>query len=187
MRTFAAVLVLIAASSPLACQDSQSQQLEPLTAHCFDLPFLSVAARTPTRDHTPAMTLLLTDPLARTAGEASPGKRIPDASYGEINQIPNHPQIHSRALAVEVCNAKEGIYEIRVEEKSTEKYVLDVSGESPAAGNTVSLLLHHVGRKNRSLRYRFIFRVENYVLVLRWLDSKGREIPDSQSIEINDW
>jgi len=188
MRPFVTVLILMmAVSSPLKSQNPQSKSLEPLLGYCFDLPSRSVTVHTPTRDSSPAIMLLLTDPLGRTAGESSSGRRIPDSSYGAINQIPNRPNVHSRALAVEVCNAKEGIYEIRVDEKSSERYALEISAESPAAGNGVSLLLHHIARKDRTRTYHFVFRVENHILVLRWIDSHGHEIPDSQLMEKGDW
>ncbi len=188
MRTVATILVfMIAASSPLTSQNSQTQSLEPLTIHCLDLPSLSVAARTPTRGYTPAIELVLTDPLGRAAGKSSSDQRIPDSSYGEINELPNHQQLHSRALAVEVCNPKEGIYQISVEEKAAEKYALVVSARNPTAGTSNSLLLHHIARNKQARNYRFAFRVENHILVLRWLDPQGHEVPDALPLEPNDW
>lgn len=146
---------------------------ESMMFSCLGRPFVGVAAMTPQRDGFPAVRLMLTDPLGRTAGEGSRGRRIPESSYGNIVEIPQHPD-RSKARAVEVCNAEQGVYEIRVEELATDPYLLLASGDG-AADKSDSAILNHIGRKGRIRQYRFKFTIKDRRLSLNWLDAQGRE------------
>jgi len=184
--TIAIVALLFAViSASAAAQDNPAHVQESRAYHCLDVPFVGIYARTRDRGATPAIQLLLTDPLGRTAGEGSSGVRVPDSGYGEVVQVQSNPQ-HSKALGAEICNAKEGTYEIAVRENGSAPYVLDVSGR----GKTVdgqSLLLHHTAKEGRTLYYRFTFHIKNRHVLLRWLDTQGHELMDGTLLEINDW
>jgi len=186
MRTnFAWVAAAIASLvPPPAIAQAKPRVPESLAHHCFDAPFVGVYARTKNRDSAPGLQLWLIDPLNRSAGEPTSGERIPDSTYGEVVQIVKLPE-HSKALAVEVCNAHEGTYEIKLEEKTSEPYVLDISGNGDVAVSS-SLLLHHIPSR-RTLHYRFTFHIKGRKVLLFWLDEQGREVPEGQPLEINDW
>jgi hypothetical protein len=138
-------IALIATVAGLMCHSAFDQTghapvQASLALECIGKPFLSITARTKSRDTFPSVGLLLTDPLGRTKGIAAQGTGIPHSRYGEIVQIPSQPQ-RSRALAIEVCGAEQGAYEVVVTEQGGEPYVLDVTG----TGNT---------QNSRSLQYR---------------------------------
>jgi hypothetical protein len=173
-------IVLATTCTPVGARDSR-QVKESLAFSCLGRSFVSVAVMTPERDGFPAVQLMLTDPSGRTAGEG-PGERIPDSSWGEIVQLPEHPQ-RSRARAVEVCNAEQGIYQVKVRELGSGPYLL-VASASGDADNDSSAVLHHIGRKGRIRLYRFKFTVKDRQLNLRWLDSEGRE---QALIETPEW
>jgi hypothetical protein len=78
-----------------------------------------VDASTPRHDTIPKVQLTLTDPLGRTAGRGAQGKRIPNSRYGKVTEIPSAPDA-SLVLAIEVCNALQGDYHIRIDEHGTD-------------------------------------------------------------------
>jgi hypothetical protein len=126
--------------------------------------------------------MILKDAHGRSAGNRSGGVEIPDSRYGGIVEIPNMPD-HSRSLAIEVCNAQQGRYELKLRETKDEAYRLTVSGRGNTK-NSESLLLHHIGNAGSVRQYAFTFRIVGSKLVLRWLDPKGRE---QQKVEISEW
>jgi hypothetical protein len=140
---------------------------------CLGRPFVSVAAMTPRRDGFPAVELVLTDPLGRTAGAGLHGKQIPESSYGNIVEIPRHPQ-RSKARAVEVCNAEQGIYEVKVEELAIDPYLLVANGDGDV-DKADSAILNHIGRKGRIRRYRFKVTIKDRQVTLSWLDAQGHQ------------
>lgn len=155
-----------------SAQDS-AQTKQSLAFSCLDKSFLSVDALTLERDSFPAVQLTLTDPQGRTAGGDSTGEPIPDSSYGKIVQLPKYPQ-RSKALAIEVCNAEQGVYELNVRELGNASYIIIAS----ASGNTdngSSAILNHVGRKGRIRQYKFKFTIKGRQLNLNWLDGQGHE------------
>jgi hypothetical protein len=182
--TVSAIMILILTRSlSTAAQDKTSQNTESLALHCFEKPFVSASVRTRSRDVVPAVKLSLTDPLGRSQGERTRSPQIPASSYGEVVQIPRLPD-RSRALAIEVCDAEQGVYKLRVEEHGDEPYVLDVTAEAPNADITPSLLLHHIAQKGRIGHYRFRLRITNGQVDIKWLDRAGQE---RMRIEDNEW
>ena len=164
-------MFLIAIRISLAGDSAQPK--ESLRFSCLGRSFVSVAAMAPRRDGFPAVELVLTDPLGRTTGEGSHGKQIPESSYGDILEIPQHAE-RSKARAVEVCDAEQGVYEIKVEELATGPYLL-VASANGATDNGDSAILNHIGRKGRIRQYRFRFAIRDRKLTLNWLDAQGHE------------
>jgi hypothetical protein len=176
-------ILILTTGLSIAAQDKTSQNSESLALHCFEKSFLSVSARTRSRDVIPTVKLSLTDPLGRRQGELARSPQIPTSSYGEIVQIPRLPD-RSRALAIEVCDAEQGVYQLKVEEHGDEPYVLDVTAQAPNAGIIPSLLLHHIAREGRIGHYRFTLKIAKEKVDIRWLDQAGHE---QTRIEINEW
>ena len=147
---------IVATCCSVAAQNSTAKTPESLAFQCFDKPFVSVSARTRGRDTVPVVGLSLSDPLGRRQGEGVHSRKIPTSKYGEVVEVRSAPQ-RSKALAIEICDAKQGVYELRVEEHGSETYVLDVSGQAPDTDKTDSLLLHHIAVKGRTRNYKFTF------------------------------
>jgi hypothetical protein len=177
-----AVATVVATCCFAIPQDNSARTRESLARHCFNEAFVSLSARTRNRDTIPNVSLLLTDPLGRMQGEGVRGAGIPTSSYGQIVQVLSSPQ-RSRALAIEVCGAVEGEYEVMVKEQGTENYVVDLAARYRET-STLSLLLYHHAQYGRTRKYRFTFRVEKKEAVVRWLDSDGREVME---LEPNEW
>jgi hypothetical protein len=176
-------ILILTTGLSAAAQDGTSRNKESLALHCSEKPFLSVSVRTRNRDVVPAIKLSLTDPLGRWQGDPARSPRIPDSSYGEIVQIPNLPD-RSRARAIEVCDAEQGVYKLGVEEVGDEPYVVDVTADAPNADTVPSLLLHHIAQKGRIGHYQFRLRITDGQVNIKWLDRTGHE---QMRIEINEW
>jgi len=177
------VSMTVAGCSATFAQDNSSQARETLALQCIGKPFLEVSARARTQNTLPHVKLSLRDSLGRAQGENSSDLQIiPDSVYGTVVQIRSHPE-YSTVLAIEVCNAEQGIYEIGAKEDGAESYVLDVTGTGDTE-NRQSLLLHHIPQPGRVLHYRFKFKIENRQVILTWLNKKGEEV---FAIEPNDW
>jgi hypothetical protein len=176
------ILVLIT-NLLIAAQDKASQNNESLALHCFDKTFVSVSVRTRTRNVVPTVKLSLADPLGRRQGERARSPQIPNSSYGEIVQLPKLPD-RSRALAIEVCDAEQGVYHLTVGEHGDEPYVVDVTAQSPNAGTIPSLLLHHIAQEGRIFHYRFTLKTTKEQVDIMWLDKAGH---GQTRIEINEW
>jgi hypothetical protein len=174
---------IVATCCSVAAQNSTAKTPESLAFHCFDKPFVSVSARTRGRDTIPVVQLSLSDPLGRRQGKGVRGRKIPTSNYGEVTQVRSAQQ-RSRARAIEICDAKQGVYELRVEEHGSEAYVLDVSGQAPDTDKTDSLLLHHIAVEGRTRTYKFTFKIEKRQVIVRWLDRNGNE---QIGIENNEW
>jgi hypothetical protein len=170
-RLFLILTFLLFAGGSADASDPAAKE-ESLAPSCVGRSFVSVAAMIPRRDGFPSVQLALTDPLGRTAGRSSAGEQIPDARYGNIVQIPPQPE-RSKARAVEVCGAEEGIYNFVVQEERDGPYLIVVTGRS--AKNEDSEILNHVGRKDRIRSYRFRFTVVDGRVRVRWLDTEGHE------------
>ena len=177
-----AMLIFAATALVAPAANGHLEDRYSLQNQCQDASFLSVSARKRTRKTVPDVALLLRDSSGRIQGQGAPSDEIPMSRYGEIVQLPKDPH-ETRELAIEVCNAQLGIYDIEIKEKGTDAYVLDVTG-SGAGQDTESLLLHHYARKGITRHYRFVFRRDKGGAVLRWLDEDGEE---RMEIEPNDW
>jgi hypothetical protein len=170
------VFIILAAASVCACAQSARETKEvkdALAFSCHGKPFVRVAALTQKRDSFPSVELTITDPVGRVEGEENRSKRIPDSSYGRIVEVPQHPEM-SKAVAVEVCNAEQGIYSLEIGETGSGPYVVmaDGDGDVDIGGST---FLYHVGRPGRVLRYKFRFTIKDRKVDIGWLDDKGKE------------
>jgi len=152
-----------------------------LELSCPNEAFVSVSASTPKRDAFPSVQLTLTDPLSRKNGEGGGNKLIPRSRYGNLVEIPREPQ-RSRALAIEVCNAKQGIYQTNIYEHGDVPYLVTVRG----VGSTDrrSLLLHHIAREGRVRHYKFKFKINAGKVMLVWLDADNHPL---LRVEDNEW
>jgi len=180
--TFAVFSLIFAVSAWTTPNANGHLQQSSLETQCENSSFLSISARTRTRETAPHVELLLRDSSGRVQGQGVRIGEIPMSRYAEIVQLPRDPQ-KSRALAIEVCNAEVGLYEIEIKEKGTEPYVLDVTA-SGEGQNIQSMFLHHIARNGVTRRYRFVFRRDNASAILRWLDENGEE---RMKIENYDW
>jgi hypothetical protein len=175
------VIVFLIGGS-IGSQSSSTQPTTSLAFSCLGKLFVSVSASTPNHESIPAIGLALSDPVGRTAGFAIKRGDIPDSSYGPVIEIPKLPQ-RSRALALEICNAEQGLYEIKVTEFGDKPYQLTVRGAGDAKNNS-ALALYHDSRKGRVRHYRFVFRIEGDQMILKWLDTDGVE---RLKIEQSEW
>src|SRR5690242_6210245 len=101
---------------------------------CYDKPFLSVSVSTLQRNTFPSVELRILDPLGRSFGTGSNGERNPRSQSGRVVEIPKHQQ-HSKAIAVEICDAIPGDYSVDVSELSNAQYWLSVSADDGKTGN----------------------------------------------------
>ncbi|MGO8795865.1 MAG: hypothetical protein ACLQLC_13665 [Candidatus Sulfotelmatobacter sp.] len=191
--------MVVAAVAYAAFGQRSDGVVESLAAQCDEKPFLSVAAHTRERNVIPTIDLTLSDPSHRMQGKDVRGTVIPESRYGGVVQIPSMAN-RSTVLAIEVCNAERGVYEIQVKEHGDEPYGLDVTAIDPETHET--MLLHHIAQDGRVLRYKFIFKLDGKKHPARetskcgelpcapdfdavmWLDSQGYE---QMRIEDNDW
>ncbi len=165
-------------------QGPSSEVRKSLGFQCIDHHFVGVYARTKARDVPPHLQLTVTDPMGRMQGEkAERTATIPNSFYGAVFRVPEHPEL-STGLAVEICDAMTGTYEITVKEQGSEPYVLDVTGAGNVIEGANSQLLHHIPKPGRVLHYKFLYRVEEKRVVVRWLDDENRE---RVLLEPNDW
>jgi hypothetical protein len=147
---------------------------ESLIFSCLDSPFLSVSASTPDHRDFPRVELQLTDTLGRSTGYGQHSHPIPDSSYRRVVELPDLPE-RSKALAVEVCNATVGNYDLTVSEESTGPYRLSVRGVAPGLDGETRIL-HPVPQEGRICRYRFTFSLTERGANIHWLDEAGNVI-----------
>jgi hypothetical protein len=159
-----------------------SDSSESLALSCFDKPFLGVSASTPERDAFPAVQLSLRDPLGRAVRERIEHGQMPHAKYGEVIQIPKAPS-RSKALAVEVCDAQPGTYVINIQESGSARYRLELTG-SIQPKDTATLALYHISQDDRTLTYKFTFKIRKGLVIIKWLDKTGKP---TDLVEPNDW
>ena len=178
--------ILVVALSLIACHACAEDPAAPVKStrfSCFDKTFLSVAASRRERDHIPRVDISLTDPLGRVAGATkTKSKKIPTASYKPVFELPDVPA-QSTVLAIEVCDAPLGTYEVTLNEIGDEPYRLTVHADGNA-DNSETLALYHTSRVGRARRYRFVLRIEKPKLLLSWLDKQGKE---TRYIEWSEW
>jgi hypothetical protein len=182
LRSYILVIVLLTGGS-IGSQSSSTQPSTSLAFSCLGKPFLSVSASTPNQESIPAVGIVLSDPVGRTEGFAIKRGDIPESGYGPVIEIPKLPQ-RSRALALEICNAEQGLYEIKVTEFGDKSYRLTVRGTGGSTKNNEALVLHHVSRSGRIRLHRFVFRIEGDQMILKWLDTDGVE---QLKVEQSEW
>ncbi len=177
------VVFIVMACCSCSAQVTATRMHESLAFRCLDKPFISVSVRARDGDTVPAVRFSIADPQGREQGEGVRGAKIPSSSYGDVVQVRTAPQ-RSKALAVEICKAEQGAYDIKVEERGITPYILDVSGQAPHTDNSDTLLLHHLAQRGRIRRYRFTFRISMLQVIVRWIDPDGNE---RIVIENNEW
>jgi len=143
---------------------------EPRRYSCVNKPYVGITVRTPGHDSFPAIDLRLTDDQRRTAGYNANKARIPNSTYHRVIEIPESPHL-SKVVAVEVCSAKQGSYELLVSEHSHAQYILTLTGA--AASGSPSLMLHSTAQEGRVCLYRFTFAIKENDVVLEWVDDSG--------------
>src|SRR5207248_2181794 len=118
--------------------------------------FLSISAFHPRRDAFPSVDLRVTGPGGSTAGYGTHEKRIPNSTYGKVIELPKHPD-RSKVVAVEICNAPRGEYELSVADHDTDGYFIGIRASTP---DDLEEINTHIcgGTRQRACRYRFIFR-----------------------------
>ncbi len=152
---------------------------EAYTLSCLDVAWVRIAASTRLHDSIPAVELRLVDPNGRMAGaRVSSNESIPRSHYGNIIEMPKHPEI-SKAVAVEVCDPRQGEYEVTVWERTTgAKYDLRIVGDSRTSMESQSLTLASVS--GRTCRFRFrLTRREG--LEIGWIDKLGRTVGPAEA------
>jgi len=179
-RTSLVTLVLITISCFTGTPCMASVSKPSLELNCLDRPFLGVAVSTPERNAIPTVQLTLRDPLGRAAGAGIKHTRIPHSRYGNVVQIPNDPE-RSRMLAVEICDARQGVYTITIREGGNSRYRLEV-----IASGKDSLFepLHRSSRDGRILINKFAFKIQSGAAKIIWLDKTEKPLDQR---EIDDW
>jgi hypothetical protein len=194
---------LVAFASCAGLGQSSSRVVESLALQCDEKEFIRVSARAREPNVIPAVDLTLSDPSRRMQGKDVHGTLVPESQYGPVVEIPGMPD-RSTVLAIEICNAEQGVYDIGVKEHGSEAYVLAVTAIDPETHDT--LLLLHIAEAGRIRHYRFRFKLEKKQDdarestqrrqkacgdfpcppkgSLRWLDSSGQP---KLIIEDNDW
>lgn len=178
-------VLLVGVLAPTICAQSVTPH-ESLELSCIDRPYVSVLAETKDRKSAPHIGLELVDPLGRTQGRqpagASAMQLIPNSSYGDIVQLPGS-SLPSLAHGVQVCDAEQGVFELRVREHGSKPYRLSVTAEAKTT-DRVTLHLTHVSREGRARVYKFIFQIERDHFLLSWLDRDGKP---QMRIEDGEW
>jgi hypothetical protein len=120
----------------------------------------------------------LVDPFGHGAGRGITSKRLAGSRYGRIVELPKRSD-KSKAVAVEVCNAKTGGYVITASEHTTTDYLLKVRGDAGEFGDEsvsdVIYVRHPTG--GRTCSYRFAFSWGNRKVAIRWLNSENQFLP----------
>lgn len=167
------LLIVLVISCFSQSQDSASSaSTTSLGYSCLNQPFLSISASVPKRDEVPQVGISVSDPLGRTEDFATKMNTIPNSAYGPVVEIRSTPA-RSKALALQICDPEQGTYEIKLTELGDDPYRVTVRGRAPH--DDWALILHHVSRKGRIRRYKFVFRIERDKLVLKWLYKDGSE------------
>ena len=140
---------------------------------CLEAPFLSISVSTPRHNTFVDVALRVVDPQHRTAGYGANDHPIPKSSYGRVIEMPRHADV-SKAVAVEICDAMEGKYELTVWEHSKAEYRVHVRGMD--ANHHFTDILYPIPEEGRVCRYMFQYRLDTDETI-RWLDGQGRMLP----------
>jgi hypothetical protein len=146
---------------------------DPLEYSCPDKPYLELSASLPGHAAFPEVELQVMDGQRRTTGFGDSTKRIPRSSYRRLVEIPDAPD-NSKAVAIEICDAKPDSYELLVLEKKQESYILTLRGV--AASGTHSATMPRFAQPERTCRYRFVFAIMSDSIRLEWTDKFGKPI-----------
>jgi len=141
---------------------------------CFHKPYVGVTAKTPQSDNFAAIELRLTDPTGRTAGYGPHKKLMPHSRYGNVIELPKLPN-RSKAVAVEVCGAEQGTYELEVREHDSQAYILTAQAFGGSKRDEFQRL-NSVAQVGRVCRYRFYFAIIDKSAEIYWLDESGKAL-----------
>jgi len=148
-------------------QTKSSKSRQSLRYSCLGKPFLSVSAYAAGHASFPDVDLRLIDPLGRSSGNGSEGKRIPKTQYGRVIEIPKNAK-QSKAIAVEVCEAMQGDYVVVVSEHGKEEYGLSIRADDGGSGNGgMGSAFYPV--QNRTCKFELRVLMEYHSVKLRWL------------------
>jgi hypothetical protein len=109
---------------------------------------------------------------------------IPKSQYSEVVELPKRPN-RSEVLAIEICNASQGTYRLKMEETGTQPYRISVRGTGPNI--IASQDLRHSSENGRVRSYYFSYWIENGEAHIQWLDEAGRPQDERMPIEIGEW
>jgi hypothetical protein len=176
MRNATALWIVLLTLAPAAiAQTGHPEQTESLSLSCLENSFLGVFAHVASHESFPHVELRLIDPSGRNLGASVQAQQGKDVHYGRVFQLPKHPD-HSKAVALEICNAVSGRYVLTVVESGNERYQISVTGEDGKTGNETRILyLHSDGDK--TCTYRFSFLMADGKVAIRWLDSADHPLP----------
>ncbi len=146
-------------------RSSNDKMAESMKWSCKTPPFLSVSVSTMRRDAIPQTQLRLTDPSSREQGANVSTVRIPKSHYEQVVEYPPDPD-HSRAHAVEVCDAEQGVYRVLVYEHGDGQYRLAVT-----VGHGNSLIIYRDAKEAQIRHFRFSLKVEKGNGEVSWLDN----------------
>jgi hypothetical protein len=166
-RALALLVIILFTVTASETQTKSSNSRQSLRYSCIDKPFLSVSAYTAGHASFPDIELRLIDPLGRSSGNASEGKRIPSTQYGRVIETPKHAT-RSKAIAVEVCEAIQGDYLVVVSEHGEEEYGLSVRADDGGTGSEgMGSAFHSV--RDRTCKFQFRFLMKDHSVTLRWV------------------
>jgi hypothetical protein len=174
-KTTALWIVLLTLVPAAIARTGQPEQTESLRLSCVENSFLGVFAHVASHGSFPHVELGLIDPSGRNLGASGAAQQGKGVHYGRVFQLPKYPD-HSKAVAVEICNAVSGRYVLTVVESGNEDYQISVTGEDGKVGSeTLHLYLHTDG--DRTCTYRFSFLMADGKVAIRWLDSADHPLP----------
>jgi hypothetical protein len=171
-------LVLILCRIAAAGQATTTDPSESIRFSCLDSRFLRVSAHVPKHDRFPDVELQLTDELGQQAGDGKYNRRIPHSQYGRITELPKMPN-RSKAVAVEVCDAKPGRYLFSVSEHGNAPYRISVTGGDGTSSNTgnETQIIYRQPSGDRGCRFSFDFFLTDGKVTIRWLDKEKHPLP----------
>lgn len=174
MRKALFLLIPVLLSLAASAQVADTQPHKSLRFSCIDKALLSISVSTPRHDHFPNLDLGLVDPAGRTAGMGHDNHSIPNSQYGRVIEIPSHPDM-SKAVAIEVCDARPGAYLVSVLEGGERDYRLSVSADDGSGSNKGNDAepVNIRAEEDRVCRYRFKLEMFHGDVAIRWLDKDG--------------
>jgi len=177
-KTFLFLLFVIGFTTLAPGEQANSGYSESLRYSCFDKPFLSISGHSPKHDRFPDIELEVRDTSGAQAGYGKYERRIPESRYGRVAEIPKAPE-HSRAVAVEVCNAKAGRYTFTVYEHGNFPYRISVTGDDGRNSNegNETQIIYRQPNQGTACRFSFDFLMSDGKVTIHWLDKENRPLP----------
>ncbi len=82
----------------------------------------------------------------------------------------------SKAVAIEVCNARPGRYTFTVSEHDNARYTISITGDDGKDGNE-SEMLNRRPDGERVCQFRFYFSMAGGKVSIEWVDKDNRPLP----------